>query len=499
MSAAILTARKASVQVGPWLGALLVAYFFARLLILFGPTLTFAFLVTVAIFLGVLVRPAYGALALAAGVPALSGMRRGLPVPGLRPSEVLIALVATAVLLALATRTDHVYWTAFDWLALLYVVGTFGLGTFDLIRRGDPFTLTAIGDLLGPLQFFLMYRAVIGALRTTEWRLKALKYILLTSIPVSILGIAQSLNVGPARSLVRSLTGVDFSSVYGYQNIPRATGPFPIWHALGGYLFLVLLLGVALYLDHSTEVMSRRWLTTTLAFTSAGLIATATIAPIAGAFLGALVLGFWSKRVSKLFVGLAVMGVVLLLVFSPLLTSRYDQQFGPDVAMSNRPDYIPQTLWSRYLIWDQQYAPALAEDDRWLIGYGPGVPVEVDWQYTETLYITLIMRGGVVLLGIYVALMLMVAARARRLARSEDPSTRAIARVVYLSIILMAFMHLVANYFVISGFPHLLWPLLGLLFAPAPRTSPAAARATPGSQSKEPAKYRPRALGSSTS
>ena len=31
--------------------------------------------------------------------------------------------------------------------------------------------------------------------------------------------------------------------------------------------------------------------------------------------------------------------------------------------------------------------------------------------------------------------------------------------------ILLLFMHIVANYFVVSGFPHLFWPLLGLLFA----------------------------------
>jgi hypothetical protein len=495
---AILTARKASAQAAAWLGVVLAALFFARLLMFMGPTITFAFLATIAIFLVVMARPAYGALVLAAGVPAVSGLRRGFPVPALRPSEVIIALIATTVLMALATRTDRVHWTPFDWLALLYVVGTFGLGAFDLVRRGDPFTLSAIGDLLGPLQFFLVYRAVIGVLRTTQWRLKALRYILLTSIPVSLLGIAQSLNLGPIRSIVRSLTGVDFSSVYGYQQIPRATGPFPIWHALGGYLFLIILLGVALYLDHNIEVMSRRWLAITLSCASAGLIATATIAPIAGAFLGALVLGFWFRQVSKLFVGVAVMAVLLTLVFSPLLTSRYDQQFGPDVTLSNRPDYVPQTLWSRYLIWNHQYAPALEKDDRWLIGYGSGVPVEIDWQYTETLYITLVMRGGVLLLGIYVALILMVAWRARRLTHSEDPSTRAIARAVYLSVILMAFMHLVANYFVISGFPHLLWPLLGLLFAPAPRPSPGASAERVHSESNPPARPLSGALGSAT-
>lgn len=495
MSAAVLTARKASVQAAAWLGVILAALFFGRLLIFMGPTITFAFLATIAIFLAVMARPAYGALVLAAGVPAVSGVRRGLPLPGLRPSEVVIALVTTAVLLALATRTDRVYWTSFDWLALLYVVGTFGLGCFDLIRRGDGFSFSALGDLLGPLQFFLVYRAVIGALRTVEWRVKALKYILLTSIPVSLLGIAQSFNIGPARGVAGALSGVDFSTIYGYQQIPRATGPFPIWHALGGYLFIVILLGVALYLDHSVDVMSRKWLAITVAVASAGLIATATIAPVAGALIGALVLGFWFRRVSKLFVGFAILALVLTLIFSPLLTSRYDQQFGPDVVVTDRPDYVPHTLWSRYLIWTHQYIPALAKDDRWFTGYGPGVPPEVDWQYTETLYITLVMRGGVILLAIYIALILTAAAKARRLTSSMDPTVRAIARAVYLSVILMAFMHVVANYFVISGFPHLFWPLLGLLFAPAPRRVGEAEQASQPAIAGKPGGLLPGALG----
>lgn len=497
MSAAILTARKASVQIGPWLGALLVAYFFARLLMLFGPTLTFAFLATIAIFLAVLVRPAYGALALAVAVPAVSGLRRGLPVPGLRPSEVLIVLVATAVLLALATRTDHVYWTAFDWLALLYVLGTFGLGTFDLIRRGDPFTLWAIGDLLGPLQFFLMYRAVIGALRTYEWRLKAIRWILLVSVPVSLLSIVQSLDLGPTRAFVAFLTGVDFNNAYGYQQLPRATGPFPIWHALGGYLFIVILLGLAVYLDHSVQVLSRRWLISVLGLASAALIATATIAPIAGAVVGALILGFWFRRLSKVFILAAIAGVVLALIFSPLLTGRYDQQFGSTPIVTEKPAYVPQTVWARYLIWTKQYIPALSKDDRGLIGYGPGVPPEVDWPYTESLYVTLVMRGGLLLLGIYAVLMGVIAAQARRRIRSADPTTRAIARVVYLSVVLGIVMHLVANYFVISGFPHLLWPLLGLLFAPAPRAAPAVPEATRRSEGSV-SHRTPRALRSLT-
>ena len=465
MSAAILTARKASLQMAAWLGVLLAAFFFGRLLIVMGPTLTFAFLAIIAIFLAVMARPAYGALVLAAGVPIVSGMQRGFPIPALRPSEAIIALVASAVLLATATRTDRVPWRTFDWLALLYAVGNLMLGSFDLIARGDPFSFDAIGELLGPFQFLLIYRAVMAAVTSEELRRRAIRLVMFASVPVALLGIAQSLNLGPTRDIVAKLTGIDVSTAYGYQAIPRATGPFPIWHELGGYLFLVILLGLALYLEPESKLMSRRALGFVLAIAGGGVIATATIAPIAGVFIGALVLGFWMRKLSKLVLGVAIGAMVLALLFSPLLTNRYDQQFGQGTVITHRPDYVPQTLWARYLIWTDQYIPALSKDERWFAGYGPGVPPEVDWPYTESLYITMVLRGGIILLAIYGCLMLALAQRARAFTRSRDPTQRALARTVYLSVILLLFMHIVANYFVVSGFPHLFWPLLGLLFA----------------------------------
>jgi hypothetical protein len=465
VSAAILTARRASVHLAAWLAALLAALFFGRLLVLMGPTITFAFLAIIAIFLVVMARPAYGALVLAGGVPVVSGLQRGLPIPALRPSEAIIAMVGSAVLLATATRTNRVRWATFDWLVLLYATANAMLGSFDLIARGDPFSFDAIGELLGPFQFLVVYRAVLAAVTSAQIRRQALRLILFASVPVSLLGIAQSLNLGPTRDIIASLTGVDVSTAYGYQAIPRATGPFPIWHELGGYLFLVVLLGLAFYLEPASGVMSRRGLGIILATAAAGLIATATIAPIAGALVGALILGFWLRRISKLFVMVAIGVMAIALLFSPLLTSRYDQQFGTSTIITHRPDYVPQTLWARYLIWTQQYIPALSKGDRWFVGYGPGVPPEVDWPYTESLYITMVMRGGIILLAIYGFLILALASKARGYTRSADPTQKALAQVVYISVVLLLFMHIVANYFVVSGFPHLFWPLLGLLFA----------------------------------
>ena len=88
----------------------------------------------------------------------------------------------------------------------------------------------------------------------------------------------QQFNLGPARALLEFLTGTNiYESTVG--EVPRATGPFPHWHNLGGYLLLVLLLGFSLLLENDQRVIRRRVLLFTLAPAAAALIQTASFAP----------------------------------------------------------------------------------------------------------------------------------------------------------------------------------------------------------------------------
>ena len=50
----------------------------------------------------------------------------------------------------------------------------------------------------------------------------------------------QQLNIGGAREVVAGLAGSDAAQAYGstVNEVARATGPFPHWHNLAGYLLL---------------------------------------------------------------------------------------------------------------------------------------------------------------------------------------------------------------------------------------------------------------------
>ena len=142
--------------------------------------------------LAILRRPALGALLLVAAVPVLSGMRRGLPIPNLRPAELLILTVGAAVIL-LASRP--VRWRSFDWLALGYVVATAGLGLLDVLLRGQQLTQDMVNGLLGPLQFLLLYRAVLVGLDSAALRRRAIALLVLGALPVSALALMQKFNL----------------------------------------------------------------------------------------------------------------------------------------------------------------------------------------------------------------------------------------------------------------------------------------------------------------
>ncbi len=163
-----------------------------------GTKTAVAALLGVAVVVIVLVRPVIGAYALVAVVPAVSGLRAGLPVPQLRLSEALIASIGVLLLL-LARPGQTPRWRAFDWLAIGYAVANAGLGAVDLLSRGAPITLADADKLLGPVQFFVLYRAVLTTLTTERQRQAALRLLLFASVPVSLLAVLQEMH-GPART-----------------------------------------------------------------------------------------------------------------------------------------------------------------------------------------------------------------------------------------------------------------------------------------------------------
>jgi hypothetical protein len=423
-------------------------------------------LVVVVAGLTILIRPAIAVLTVVAVAPVVCGFKRGLILPGLRPSEVLIAGVAVPVLLFAGSRVPP-RWRLLDAMALAYVLATLVLGAGDLLARGVPFTAELNGQLIGPLQYFLLYRSVVVALDTVELRRQAARLLLFGSIPVSITALLQFFNVGSTRALIKTAVKTIASDGVG---LPRSTGIMENWHSLSGYMLVVILLCVALLLNTQQRVMSRRSLSIVLAFAALGMTVALTLGPIIAAIAGSIGIGAATGRSRKVIGWLAIGALVIVVALGPFLVGRLDQQFKTQVGQASvgeGPSFLPQTVRYRIGIWKDEYLPVVSSN--LLTGYGPDLPPYINWHSTETLYVTLLLEGGIPLLAIYGGLMFAAWSLARSLIPRASPSDRCTAQVVLALILLLIPMHLINPYFTNTGLAHPLWILFGLVAAAAGR------------------------------
>lgn len=425
---------------------------------------------TLACLGGVLVlsRPALGLLVLAGLVPVLAGLRRGLPVPGLRLSEALTVGLAALILVRQDGRSSPP-WRSFDWLALLYATGSVVIGAANLLARSEPFTPANLGTLFGPFQFLLLYRAALTLLGDRERRRLVLRCVLVASVPVAALAIAQRAGLGPVNTAMTQLTGVDIEQIafdearaVRRESLVRAAGPFPHWQVLAGYLFVVALVALALLLERGQAVLRRGWLVIVFGVAVAGMVASGTFTTTLGILVAALALGAWAGQLGRVALLVGTLAAAASVLFAEIVLVRIAQQFvkGPG---STEASFLPATMVYRYNLWREQYLPELA--GRWLLGYGPDLPPGVVFPFTESVYLSLLLRGGVVLLVLYAGLMVALLARAWRAQRDPEPERRAAARALVALIVALVAFHFVEPYFLTSGLPQLFWLLAAVVLA----------------------------------
>jgi len=416
-------------------------------------------IIGVVLAFGVLRYPTTGAYALALGVPVLSGLKRGVPVPGLRPSEALVVVVAMLVLIP-ARQRDVQRWAAIDWLGFTYASASVVIPIAHLIARGQDVTLGAISSMLLPLQFFLLYRTIRTALPNSAHRRMALRLMLFASIGVAFLAALQQFDIGPTRDIIKSITSAEALDSYGYSVYARATGPFQHWHPLAGYLTVIILVGIALLLDDEQRVMSRRGLFVVLAAAGSALMLSVTFVSMIGVMIGAALLGLWAGKLRRALFWSGIVTVIALTLFGSFVFTRIHNQYVGETG-ARRESLVPQTIENRINVWSDQYIPGLS--GRWAAGWGPDLPPDVAWEHTESVYITLLLRGGLPLLFLFGASMIAVSRAARGV--DMDRERRPLARTVVALVAVLWLMQLLYPYFTSSGLPQPFWVLVAITFA----------------------------------
>jgi hypothetical protein len=402
-------------------------------------------------------RPLVSAYALAAIVPVTSGLSRGVPIPGLRVSEVLTMGLGALILVTADHRRDS-RWTAVDAALALYALASFALGLLSRYEASVAVTTDDLGVVSGPLQYLVFFRALALALNTPAARRGGLLVALAASVPISGLAIAQGLSPS-VDAFVKSLTGYEVETYGRAGGLERATSLFPHFQVLSAYLAAIVLTGFALVVLGGLGRRAR-WATGAMtALAGVALVETVTLTTIAGTVAGVVAIAAASPERKRWLGGLAVAGAVLAVAFSGTLGHRIAQQSSTTAGTvgSDRNPLVPQTVAYRYEVWTRQSLPVIEEHA--LLGVGPTLPESVAWKSTESMYITLLFRGGLVLLG---AFLLVIGALVRsgwRARRLRDPCGRAAGVALLVLSALLVPMCFIQPYLTYGGVSHVLFLL----------------------------------------
>lgn len=428
------------------------------------PRLGLALVLALGIALVVAAKPWPSVLLLAALAPITSGLARGYPVPGLKVSETFTVIVAVTILL-LPIEKASTRWRFFDWAALVYVVAHFVQPTL-ISRLGGTIPSSAQeGVLLGPLQFFLFYRVVRAVASTEARRAQALRWAIWASLPVSLLTILQGF-LPPLSDFLHHVTGYT-QEPWNRGHVARATSVFPHFQVLGAYLFAILVLIVAT-VTQGDRVIARSYAIPLAGLAGLALLSTLTITSIVGAVVALISVGWWTDRPLRHAGFIAGALVFLAILLAPQINERLSEQRAvvQGTQGNERPAYVPQSVAFRYDVWTTQSIPALSGN--WLSGAGASVPATSAWRSTESMYVTLLFRGGVPLLAVWVMLLYGFFDLAAGRTRSRDPAACACARFLVLVIPLLAVMCFIQPYFTYGGATHLLWLAAALIAATTP-------------------------------
>jgi hypothetical protein len=398
-------------------------------------------------------RPAVAAVMVIAVAPAISGVQRSLGIGSLKLSELLLLLAFTVVLLRRPPWGQRL--RAADWgFAAFALAGAVFGAVHVLSGTSGSGTFVRVG--LQPLMLFLTWWTASRAVRTEGDLIRALRWALLISAVPAALAVLQAFDAPGVRALLIRLTGGLSLAQAGTAEAARATGPFPIWHSLAAYLLPLVAVGVAVLLRRERRVLPRWVLLAVLAVDAAALVLTVTITVVAWTVVTILIVAALQRRLAEAVVLLVIAGAASMVLFSGPISQRLDQQ--TLTASPTTGSVLPQTLAYRMYIWERDYLPLVERSVPY--GIGNELPESVLFEFVENQYLTLALRGGVLLLVSAAAGMVLVGVSLGRIRRNDD-LVGTVAGACLAVLVFLPFAAMVWPYLTNAGFPQSWIPIAG--------------------------------------
>lgn len=331
--------------------------------------------------------------------------------------------------------------------------------------RHDVFS----GTLILPLMSYLAF--VIGrqVAFTREHAIAFLRGVALPAIFVSLLAVAQVINLpGIADFILSNVSAGGYERRYTLGYEIRGTSTIGHHTALGGYLVCIAAV-VCVDLLLSKRASGRLPLLPMLVlpFVLVGQVTTLTFATIA--LTGAIVLLTFLKLGLRplLVIGVAVGGLAAWSLFGAALEERVGNQTADRAGSTFA--WLPETIAYRADIWVAETIPAIAQ--RPLTGWGLDVyasaekawplrPSSLMWLSPESEYMRTLVTGGAISLFAEVLLFGAVALVIARSARVVGTPVKTPVWTLFIGLLVISIIH---SHFANPGVPYPFWLLIGLV------------------------------------
>jgi len=438
---------------------------FNPLLAVFGSLIVFLMAV-------VTVRPVLIVYGLTLVLPLVGGMARGAVIPYLRVGQAILVLGFILFLLARPSYQGKSRLTVIDLAFMYFILTEAAFPVLALYYRGESLSatpnfagLTAFQVLLGPIQYYILYRIVVATVSSEKQIKTVLQLTFIASIIVSLIGILEKLNVAPVKTFLETYYPIPTPSPgydigYNVADISqRVASTLEHFSGLGAYLAFVIILALACIAQRQLRI-SPLLLAVTILLDSITLILTGTFAAWAGLVIGLGIIFKLSGRLPKpaLFV---LIGVGLaILIFLPFISARLDAQLGVGEAQG----LVPQSFAFRIRLWTELFFPAIGQH-LWF-GAGPTPKATTIWPSEESQYILLLLRGGLAYFFSYVLLIAVAIASCWRQIKSKSKDgARPVAIATLAILVVINVMNVSGEYFTYVGGTQIIWTLLAIVIA----------------------------------
>jgi O-antigen ligase len=432
----------------------------------FNPLLGIACALVLFLLALVVPRPALIVYGLVLILPLTDGIARGAVVPILRLGQALLVLGFILFLLTRPSALGKSRLTAIDLAFVLFFLSEAIFPVLALYARGEHLNLTSPGPygtsapiqtLLGPLQYYLVYRIAVATI-TSETKITiVLKLSFLASIVVSVMGILEQF-LAPVHTFIQTYYPSIVMTNTGPVYPARITSTMQAYTALASYLTATLIVALACGTVRKGLKISPLLLATTLLLDSMALLLTGTFASFFGLAIGAGVVFILFRRLPK-WISIALAGIALSgLIFQSFFSARLAFWLG-----GNGQEMFP-TFNYRIMLWKDVFLPAVSQ--HLLFGAGPAPEALTIWPTEETQYLGLLLRGGLPNFFSYFLLMgVAIATCWRRIKNKSNDLVHTVAIATLAILVAINFMNVSSLYFTYPGITQTLFMLLAVIVA----------------------------------